>query len=749
LEEILGVVVAASAGRVTSRVAIPDPLADDPTTRVGVALNVLLDDLATRARATERSDQRVDILADAARAFADDTQDPERLVDTVARRLAEVVRDQCVVRLVSEDGSELLPVAVRGVDEVAEGYLREMYREPLRLADYPAAQRVHETGEPFIVPKLDFDAVQATTAPKVVEWGRRIGVHSLLMLPLRHRGTSFGQLLLTRYRDDSPSFHDGDVKLARALADHAAIALANARSHAAERTARAVAERAIADLHVSEARYRSMFDQSPLPKWVYDADTLGFLDVNDAFVRDFGYSREELLKMTIKDVRPPEDVAALLEAERDGGPGLFGVCRLRKKSGATAEVEITKHTFVLAGRLCRMAVGRDVSERLRLEQQLRQSQKMEAVGTLAGGIAHDFNNMLQVILSHAELLLGELGSDEPKRESVEEIQTAGRRAADLTRQLLAFSRQQVVAPVVVDLNDVVTRVDRMLRRILGADIDLMWRPTMPLGRVWIDPGSMEQVVMNLAVNARDAMPTGGKLTLETANVTLDEGYARDHLGVKPGPHVMLAVTDTGTGIDPAALPRILEPFFTTKETGKGTGLGLAMVFGIIQQSGGSIWVYSEPSRGTCFKIYLPCVDADVDPRSSSLRPSTLRGDETILVVEDDDQVRRVVCGILRDSGYNVLAAPSPGDALLAASNYPSRIHLLLTDVVMPKMSGPELARHLVGARPDMKVLCMSGYTDDSIVRHGVIESEMTFVQKPVTPDALTVKVREVLDRARG
>jgi PAS domain S-box-containing protein len=499
-------------------------------------------------------------------------------------------------------------------------------------------------------------------------------------------------------------------------------------------------------MRASETRYRLMFDNSPLPKWLYDAETLRFLDVNEAAVREYGYSRDEFLTMTIKDIRPPADVPALLEAERGANvTPKFGVWRLRKKSGEIIQVEITKHTFTLGDRACRLAVGRDVTERLRLEEQLRQSQKMEAVGRLAGGVAHDFNNMLSVILSYASLLLGDMKPGEPMRDDLEEIQKAGERAAALTRQLLMFSRQQVLEPKVLDLNEVLASMDKMLQRILGADVDLLSLPSQPLGRVRIDPSSVEQVIMNLVVNARDAMPTGGKLTMETDNVVLDDAYARAHLGVKPGPHVMLAVSDTGTGIDKETLARIFEPFFTTKESGKGTGLGLSTVFGIVQQSGGSVWVYSEVGQGTTFKIYLPQIDAAVDSTHSIAPPITLRGSETILLVEDDDQVRAVARDILRRNGYNVIEARNAGEALLHSERHPTTIHLLLSDVVMPQMSGPELAKRLAASRPEMRVLCMSGYTDDSIVRHGVIEAHLAYLQKPITPESLTTRVREVLD----
>ncbi len=379
-----------------------------------------------------------------------------------------------------------------------------------------------------------------------------------------------------------------------------------------------------------------------------------------------------------------------------------------------------------------------------LEAQLRQAQKMEAVGRLAGGVAHDFNNMLSVILSYSDLILTDLEDSDPVAADVEEIRKAGSRASDLTRQLLMFSRQQVVEPRVLLLNDVLASMDKMLRRLVGEDVQLTFMPSAELGRVRVDPGSIEQVVMNLAVNARDAMPAGGKLTVETANVVLDDEYVKSHIGAKPGAYVMLSVTDTGTGMDKATQARIFEPFFTTKEKGKGTGLGLSTVFGIVQQSEGSVWVYSEVGVGTTFKIYLPRVDAAAE----ELRPqrsTALKGTETIVLAEDEDQVRDVARGILRRYGYTVLEARNAGEALLLVEQHQGPIHLLLTDVVMPGMSGPQLAQRLAKIRPDMKVLFMSGYTDDSAVRHRVIESDFAYLQKPITVDTLTRKVRAVLD----
>ena len=386
------------------------------------------------------------------------------------------------------------------------------------------------------------------------------------------------------------------------------------------------------------------------------------------------------------------------------------------------------------------------------EDQLRQAQKMEAVGQLAGGIAHDFNNLLMVIQGDSDLILRRLPEGHSLRRNAEGIREAAQQAATLTRQLLAFSRKQLLAPRVLDLNGIVAGMDTMLQRLLGETIHLVTVPKPDLGFVKADPGQIEQVIMNLAVNARDAMPDGGRLTIETGNLELDDIAARQHGEAAPGQYVLLAVSDTGCGMDGATRARIFEPFFTTKEAGKGTGLGLSTVYGIVKQSGGHIWLYSEPGRGTTFKICLPVVQEETETAASesleSPADTTAKGAETILLVEDAARVREVVREILEMSGYVVLEAKHGAEALQISQQDPARIHLMVTDVVMPQMSGRELAQRLAISRPDMRVLFMSGYTDDAIVRHGVLESGAAFLSKPFTPDALTAKVREVLDAPR-
>jgi PAS domain S-box-containing protein len=511
--------------------------------------------------------------------------------------------------------------------------------------------------------------------------------------------------------------------------------------------------RAIEELRSSELRFARLSEAGIVG--IVVADVLGnTFEANDAFLHMVGYTRADLLAGALewRAMTPPEwreaDEASIQQLMTRGVASSREKEMFRKDG---SRVPLLLGVAMLEYPKC-IAFVADLSERKIAERalraselQLRQAQKMEAVGLLAGGIAHDFNNLLSVILGFSDLMLSDLEPTDSRCGDLQQICAAGKRAADLTRQLLMFSRQQIVEPKVLDLNELVLGMDKMLHRLLGEDVDLESIPAPALGRVRADPGSIEQVVMNLVVNARDAMPTGGKLTMETANIELDDDYASTHQGVKPGSYVMLAVSDTGTGMDKETQSRIFEPFFTTKEQGKGTGLGLSTVFGIVQQSDGNIGIYSEPGKGTTFKVYLPRVDAPVEELKRKVAPVDRRGSETILLVEDEDQVRLVARGILRKHGYDVMEARSAAEALLLCERQSGRIHLLLTDVVMPIMSGPELAKRLGHQWPDMKVLCMSGHTDNAALRHGVIDSGTAYLQKPLTVDTLTRKVREVLD----
>ncbi|HKC24375.1 MAG TPA: PAS domain S-box protein, partial [Thermoanaerobaculia bacterium] len=518
---------------------------------------------------------------------------------------------------------------------------------------------------------------------------------------------------------------------------------------------RDITDRRTAEKNVreSEERHRALFDASPLPMWLYDRDSLRFLAVNDAAVRHYGYSRDELLSMSLEDIRPPEDIPKLHSDHRQEASGYHraGIWRHVKKDGTVIQVDVHVTDVAIGGRVLRLALLHDVTEHLKLEEQFRQAQKMEAVGRLAGGVAHDFNNLLTVINGYTELLLDRFPDDPEKRtKTLGEIAKAGERAAGLTRQLLAFSRKQVVAPRSVDLSKIVSGIESLLRRLIGEDVELV----VSLGqRVWnvsADPGQIEQVIMNLAVNARDAMPRGGRLTIETRNVELDDAYAREHASVKPGPYVLLAVGDTGTGMDEETKAHLFEPFFTTKEQGKGTGLGLATVYGIVRQFDGHVWVYSELGKGTTFKVYLPRGSRRPSSHPSLTRlPIARAGTETVLLVEDDASVRRLAAEVLRASGYTVLEAPLPTAAIAMAESASGPIHVLLTDIVMPEMSGPDLADAIQTRHPSIRPIFMSGYSSEAAVNQRLLEAGTAFLEKPFRPADLARKVREVLEGNAG
>jgi PAS domain S-box-containing protein len=464
-----------------------------------------------------------------------------------------------------------------------------------------------------------------------------------------------------------------------------------------------------------------------------------------------GYGTEaDVLRLNLgADIyRHANDRARLIEEYRNRGRFAGFETEWKRMDGATILVR-------LSGRPVRDAQGEvayfemtaeDITERRRLETTLRQAQKMEAVGRLAGGIAHDFNNLLMLIKGYSDLLRDRLPAEETPREYASEIQKAADRASSLTQQLLAFSRKQVLELRVLDVNQVVTSMSKMLPRLLGEDIEVVTRLNSAIGRVKADPGQLEQVLMNLAVNARDAMPEGGRLTIETGECELDDEYVRQHPGARPGRFVMLAVSDTGVGMNTDVRAHVFEPFFTTKAKGKGTGLGLAMVYGIVKQSNGYIWVYSEPGQGATFKVYLPRVEeaAESELRAPATGPPP-RGTETVLVVEDEDGVRRVTREYLEANGYSVLEAQSGAEALAVAEQHAGPLHLVLTDVVMPGMSGRELTERLRRRRPELRVIFMSGYTDDAVMHHGALAPGVAFLQKPFARDALARKVREVLD----
>jgi len=510
-------------------------------------------------------------------------------------------------------------------------------------------------------------------------------------------------------------------------------------------------KRAAEALERSESSFRSVVEDAPYG--IYRASIAGdLIVVNLALQKMLGYdSREELLqtnvgthiyrhaseheKFTQTVVQEQSFKDLELEWKRKDGAPITVRCSgwpVKNETGAVTYLEV---------------FAEDVTERRVLERQLRMAQKMEAVGRLSGGIAHDFNNLLGVIIGYSQVLKRSLGSANPLLfEHAEEIEKASQRAVSLTRQLLAFSRQQVLEPVILNLNTLLSDMEKMLPRLIGEDVALELNLDPALAQVKADHGQVEQVIMNLAVNARDAMPDGGKLTLQTANVDLDLAYTRQHPGSRIGQYVMLAVSDTGTGIDPEIQSQIFEPFFTTKERDKGTGLGLATVYGVVKQSGGYIAVDSEKGKGARFSVYLPRVGQTVSTAETKIAPpANIRGSETVLLVEDAEPLRKLAHMFLRDSGYKVLTAADGTEALAAARSHAGPIHLLLTDVVMPGINGRVLAERLAPLQPGMKVLYMSGYTDSFIAGHGVLEAGTHLLHKPFTEDVLTRKVREILD----
>jgi PAS domain S-box-containing protein len=492
------------------------------------------------------------------------------------------------------------------------------------------------------------------------------------------------------------------------------------------------------------------------------ADTVIIMDrsgvmeyVNPAFEALTGYSRLEAIGQTLGILKSEQQAGELYEEMWNtvlSGKVFRGIVMNRKKNGETLIIEKTLTPLRDgSGEITHfISTGRDITEHRKLESDLRQAQKMDAIGRLAGGVAHDFNNLLLVISAYAELMLDSLAAEDPLRRNVGEIMTASRRAADLTRQLLAFGRKQLQLLQVLDLNTVIGEITAMLPRLIGEDIELVFVPEQGLGKVKADPVQIEQVLMNLAANARDAMPGGGTLTIETATVQVDESYVQRHSIVPEGDYVLLTVADSGQGIAAEHMPHIFEPFYTTKEAGKGTGLGLATVYGIVKQNAGFVWVYSEPGLGTTFKIYLPQVHSlTSEVRIAKPVESSSRGCETLLLVEDEASVRQASRQFLTRSGYNVLEATDGADALRTSREHAGPIHLMVTDVVMPRMGGPKLAELLADERPEMKVLFVSGYAENTVLQHGKIDVSTRFLQKPFSLKMLARKVREVLEASEA
>jgi PAS domain S-box-containing protein len=632
------------------------------------------------------------------------------------------------IAVLSEDG-ELIEVPYFVDEEDSEPPPEEAWHGGL-------TEYVLRSGKPLLADPEKFDElvkaghVALRGAPSL-DW---------LGVPLKSGEKTFGVLVVQSYSEKS-RFGQKEADILSFVSQQVASTILQRRSQEA--------------LQRSEERYRSQVESAVYG--LYRSSVQGkFLDVNPALVQMLGYgSPEELYAMDMAgDLYVNPDEHQKYMEEFSGAKRIEGIeTRWRRKDGKVITVR-------LSGRAGLKYPGEpgsfemiceDITERRMLEEQLLHSQKMEAVGRLAGGVAHDFNNLLTVIKGYSELMLNELTEKDPMRGEVEEIRRAAERAASLTRQLLAFSRRQVLEPKVLDLNVIINNMEKLLLRLLGEDVELQASLNPSLGMVKADPGQIEQVIMNLAVNARDAMPRGGKLTIETSNHVIDETYAREHAVVHAGQYAMMAVTDTGVGMDSETVSHIFEPFFTTKETGKGTGLGLSTVYGIVKQSGGYIWVYSEPGRGTSFKVYLPIVrtGAADDAGGRPVLTATYRGTETILLVEDEDGVRALIREVLQRHGYRVIDTRNGAEATQACERHEGEIHMLLTDVVLAQATGTDLARQLIPMRPKMKVLFISGYTEEAIVHQGVLEEGTAFLQKPFTPNVLARKVREVLDGKSG
>jgi len=586
---------------------------------------------------------------------------------------------------------------------------------------------VYRTGNAMLIPQKAFDDLAERGEVELVGTPSP----SWLGAPLRTPGATIGVLVVQHYEAED-AFTERDLEFLSSVGGQVAVAIERKRAEAKVRE--------------SEARLRVLVEQLPAVLWAVDKN-LCFTSALGAGLARLGLKPNQLVGMSLLDYFETADGSFLpVAAHRRAVAGEPVTFHIEWKGGSYAcHVEpLRGEAGVVQGAIC-MAL--DITDRKQLEEQLRQAQKMEAVGRLAGGIAHDFNNLLMVIQGYADLLAERLPSEDPLRRNAEQIQMASQRATSLTRQLLAFSRKQMLAPTVLNIQGVVADMEKILRRLIGEDIALEASSAPDLGLIKADRSQIEQVILNLAVNARDAMPEGGRLTIETANIEIDAGYAHPPEVLSPGKYVMLAVTDSGCGMDAETQAHIFEPFFTTKEKGKGTGLGLATVYGIVKQSGGYIWVYSEPGRGTSFKVYLPQIEEErpeIGHDRGSVTPTLLRGSETILLVEDEKGVRELAREYLEMSGYTVIEAEDGHAALELTGMHDGPIHLLMTDVVMPGISGRELADRVTKMHPGIKVLYMSGYTDQSVVHHGILETDAVLLQKPFTLIALLSKLREIL-----
>jgi two-component system cell cycle sensor histidine kinase/response regulator CckA len=703
---------------------------------VTVAMAARVHEAAQRARAiqlsraeVERVERRLAFFAEANATLAS-SLDYMLTLRNLARLIVPTLADWCAIHVASEHGN-LQFVSGAHRDPAKDLLVRALCEYGSGRPPFGPAQRRSDLSD-VTEEMLRANAEDA----EQLKLFRALNPTAFLRVPMLARGRSVGTITLVVGSESGRRYDTGDLRFAEELASRAALAVDNATLYRAAQEA--------------DERYGMLFESNPQPMWVFDVDTLAFLEVNDAAVRHYGYSREEFLSMTIMDLLPPENVPSLPHGlERSSSRrGDVALIQHQRKDGTVVDMELVSHEMELGGRRARLVLGTDTSERTRTraalqqsEEQLRQAQRMDAAGRLAGGVAHDFNNILTTIRGFSELLLRDLPDDHVRRKDVEQIRKAADRGALLTRQILTFGKQPTLQPKLLDLNTVVTNMEGLVQRLVGADIRLVTQLRPALGEVKMDPAQLEQVLVNLVLNARDAMPAGGTLTIETGERQIS-GSARGR-SVKPGTYLVLAVSDTGSAMDGEALSHLFEPFFASAGAGSRSGLGLSIVYGIVKQSGGGVRVSSEPQEGTTVKVFLPRSTAD-EPVAGA-EQSSLRGDETVMVVEDEDGVRELLWKILTDHGHTVLEARHGKDALTVAAGYGHPIHLLLTDVVMPEMGAGALVDQLVARRPELKVLYISGYTNDEIMRRGIGGTDTPFIQKPFTADDLMRKVRGVLD----
>jgi PAS domain S-box-containing protein len=572
---------------------------------------------------------------------------------------------------------------------------------------------------------------------------------SLLLLPLEVPGEILGVLLLS-LTQPIESWETGLLSLVLLQTRQVALTISHTSLKNTIRYNETLLRQKIAgrtlNLEQAKRELKTILDSVKTGILIIDQNTHRIINVNNTALEIMGYPKETVLGAPCQSFCIKGQETCLFSATDVVDKPTPSEHHLTRSTGEEIPILKTVVKTIIGGRPCLVESFVDISERKHLEQQFHQSQKLEAIGRLAGGVAHDFNNLLMAIMGYCDLSLLSLGKESPQYHYIEEIGKAADRASALTRQLLALSRRQVLQPKVLDLNQVLLEIKKMLLRVIGEDIELITRLDPDLGRIKADKGQLEQVIMNLTINARDAMPKGGKLIFETSSVDIDEEFHQRHPVIIPGPYILLTVSDTGEGMDKETQSHIFEPFFTTKGVGKGTGLGLSTVYGIVKQSNGFIWVYSELGQGTTIKIFLPRSEeilSQLEKGAQSL--SAPKGSETILLIEDEAMLRTSIKEGLESSGYVVLDASNGDEALLIAQRYSNPIHLVLTDVVMPGRNGREVADHLTPIHPEAKVLYMSGYTDDSVIRHGLLKEQTAFLQKPFTPTSLAHKVRETLD----